>query len=1131
MSFSQIDRIDSRPFGAFPYAFVGEEGWELTFAPSTGGVGPFTVQIVAYGNSAPPFDQPLTTGVLKEELYLMPDISGSSYIVTDATARTLTDVTHGTSPRFKIVCPAPVPNQPGSSWFRIVVIDTGDSNNYHTYTVQAEVMDTDAYIYTQFGNTLSGGATLDTRGLAAADNYVIYYPNVFSGAADTAPSSTDTVTWELTNPTGTFSPYFYGAGTTVITNRGQGFQNRISVVIPAGSTDHDTVELRVTDEQYPYITSYHLIKVHRTETKDNSISLDVSDSTKYSLEAPINQLAYLRLNGDVDSQSVLNNGLPSRWSGGYWKVEPQSTLSGMTFSIDGNNLAALPEVPNDHTSPYSKTVNIGGTWGTGGAFFKFFPFYSQDDLVSVWVDFAVGTGVEATITTPASSTLAQKATGESFSITFGASGPPQHAASFVWNYSGLPLGCTFTPTGPTNQLAVLSGPATVAGTYNNINLSISDGGSYTSPVRTFNQVITSGTVSFTQVTTPTGEQEQVVIDPNIAGKTLWLLGSGFVSGWKAVLYYSGGSLTQSGFLCTTTSTAADKMIVQTPICAGAVGIGSVLIYDGSQPLPSYGVRKAQRSDSITFSASGSIPVLTSLNPNSKAAGSGTFPLVVSGTNFNAQCKVFWNGVEKTTTGSGPLTATILDGDIAVAGTATVTVKNTTTGQLSSNSLPFTIGSPTLTITPGASDQVTIYDLSVTRDAAYSQDLTGSGGSGNYSFIVDPSSADPLPSGITLNTVANVGQLRSTQVTGSTSVVTIKMTDTSNSNSIIRKYRFNVSGGNPQITTVSLPDAQIGVAYNLALLVTGGTPPYTWSSSVGVLPDNMSWSNSTTGVLSGTPTNSNQVTQPGVPAFPLNFSLIDGAANTATKQFNLTLKAAQSTVTVSQILPSSGPTGGGTQVTISDTTPGASKFIAGCIVRFGSASATNVIVVIGGKSLTCFTPSNSAGYINVSVTNPDGGVGTAPNGFRYSTIVVPVISSIDKPDGPFSGGRSIVLSGTHFDGSTEVRIGTVLCTDFVLVSDTTITCTTPAYPEGVQATKVSSDVFVTNSAGTGSLQGGYVYRPAPTIDSITPSQSSTLGGTTAFITGTNFFSRNGVKPRVFIGGIEVPPSDVEIVGGE
>jgi predicted secreted protein len=57
---------------------------------------------------------------------------------------------------------------------------------------------------------------------------------------------------------------------------------------------------------------------------------------------------------------------------------------------------------------------------------------------------------------------------------------------------------------------------------------------------------------------------------------------------------------------------------------------------------------------------------------------------------------------------------------------------------------------------------------------------------------------------------------------------------------------------PTITTASLPDGEVRVAYSQMLSAIGGTGPYTWSVRSGSLPAGLSL-DSSTGVMSGTPT--------------------------------------------------------------------------------------------------------------------------------------------------------------------------------------------------------------------------------------------------------------------------------------
>ncbi|HET6169057.1 MAG TPA: Ig domain-containing protein, partial [Terracidiphilus sp.] len=55
-----------------------------------------------------------------------------------------------------------------------------------------------------------------------------------------------------------------------------------------------------------------------------------------------------------------------------------------------------------------------------------------------------------------------------------------------------------------------------------------------------------------------------------------------------------------------------------------------------------------------------------------------------------------------------------------------------------------------------------------------------------------------------------------------------------------------------ITTASLTDGQVGVAYTATLAASGGTAPYTWSVASGTLPAGIAL-NDATGAISGTPT--------------------------------------------------------------------------------------------------------------------------------------------------------------------------------------------------------------------------------------------------------------------------------------
>jgi hypothetical protein len=86
------------------------------------------------------------------------------------------------------------------------------------------------------------------------------------------------------------------------------------------------------------------------------------------------------------------------------------------------------------------------------------------------------------------------------------------------------------------------------------------------------------------------------------------------------------------------------------------------------------------------------PNLTSVSPQSAAAGSSSVTLTVNGANFASDAAVQWNGTSLPTTyvSATQLQATIAPSSLASPGTAVVSVINTSESNTSANSLAFTI---------------------------------------------------------------------------------------------------------------------------------------------------------------------------------------------------------------------------------------------------------------------------------------------------------------------------------------------------------------------------------------------------------------------------------------------------------
>jgi hypothetical protein len=168
-------------------------------------------------------------------------------------------------------------------------------------------------------------------------------------------------------------------------------------------------------------------------------------------------------------------------------------------------------------------------------------------------------------------------------------------------------------------------------------------------------------------------------------------------------------------------------------------------------------------------------------------------------------------------------------------------------------------------------------------------------------------------------------------------------------------------------------------------------------------------------------------------------------------------------TVTGIAPATGPTAGGTAVTITGT-----DFAAGATVKIDGVAATGVTVV-SATSITATTPAGSAGAKDVMVTNPDMQSGTLPGGFTYiAPPPAPTVTGISPASGTTLGGTAVTITGTSFVSGAMVTIGGTAATGVTVVNATTITATTPAGAAGAK------DVVVTTPDGSGTLTGGFTY---------------------------------------------------------
>jgi hypothetical protein len=84
-------------------------------------------------------------------------------------------------------------------------------------------------------------------------------------------------------------------------------------------------------------------------------------------------------------------------------------------------------------------------------------------------------------------------------------------------------------------------------------------------------------------------------------------------------------------------------------------------------------------------------------------------------------------------------------------------------------------------------------------------------------------------------------------------------------------------------------------------------------------------------------------------------------------------------------------------------------------------------------------------------------------------MIPEVLSVSPATGPSTGATAFTVTGRGLTGATGVKIGTVAATAVTVVSDTTVTATSPA-----GTANSTQDVSVATPHGTGVLSGGWKY---------------------------------------------------------
>jgi hypothetical protein len=297
----------------------------------------------------------------------------------------------------------------------------------------------------------------------------------------------------------------------------------------------------------------------------------------------------------------------------------------------------------------------------------------------------------------------------------------------------------------------------------------------------------------------------------------------------------------------------------------------------------------------------------------------------------------------------PSPLTIGSSSGVISGTPTAASSGTVTIKVTDNNGATATITPTLTINAALSISTSSLPAGTPGVAYTSTTLTATGGTGSgYTWTV---SSGSLPSGLTLSTGGTISGTVGTAATSST--FTIQVQD-SGSNKATKSFTITV---NLAITTSTLPNAQVNVAYSQNLAAGGGTPAYTWSATG--LP---SWLqlNSVTGTLSGTPRSGGTIN--------ITVTVTDSKNATASKPFTFVVASGAPTFTTTSLPIATVNTPYSAQIVVTGgTTP-----YMWSTTGLPSWLTLDTTGACGGSSSTpmlCGTPP-SLGTVNFSITVTD-----------------------------------------------------------------------------------------------------------------------------------------------------------------
>ena len=238
------------------------------------------------------------------------------------------------------------------------------------------------------------------------------------------------------------------------------------------------------------------------------------------------------------------------------------------------------------------------------------------------------------------------------------------------------------------------------------------------------------------------------------------------------------------------------------------------------------------------------------------------------------------------------------------------------------------------------------------------------------------------------------------------------------------------------------------------------------------------------------------------------------------------------VSLHSLYPSSGPVGGGTEVTITGTNF-ESLLVPDALAYCSFGDMRSKVYVRSSTEATCTaSPLAAAGevYVQLFVGRALASGSGSSLAYRYTNPAL--LFGLYPAHGRLEGGTVIVITGAGFnesqptlclfdpaeaDGalleSKDHTKATPTSSAATVVSDSEVLCTAPSFVgsgSGLESTNGGGFVVVdiaTSTTGHRAASQGLVfwYRPIPTLDSLSPFVGRVGGGTVVVVTGSGWLS--------------------------